>query len=138
MTVRIESIELRPIGHIESTLTDRHDAPKQADEGAPAATIVVEEEHGEGLRGLVPGTELLVLTWLHLADRNIHLVHSRGDESRPLSGVFSVRSPVRPNPIGVHLTTVVAVEGNRVRVDHLEAIDQTPVLDLKPRLGDER
>lgn len=131
-------MSLWPIGHVESSLRDREAAPRQADEGAPPAVVVIDDAHTDGLRGLSPGTELLVLTWLHLAKRDVHLVHSRGDTSRPLSGVFSVRSPARPNPIGLHLTTVTAVDGNRVHVDHLEVVDGTPVLDLKPRLGDER
>ena len=131
-------IELHPIGVVESSLTDRADAPKQADEGAPPATIVVEPAYVDGLLGVEPGVELFVLTWLHQAERDLLLVHSRGDLTRPETGVFSVRSPVRPNPIGLHLTRVVSVDGNRVTVAALEAIDGTPVIDLKPRLGDER
>ncbi|HUW02576.1 MAG TPA: tRNA (N6-threonylcarbamoyladenosine(37)-N6)-methyltransferase TrmO [Acidimicrobiales bacterium] len=133
-----DPIELRPIGTVESELTDRADAPKQADEDAPPAWIVLEPAYLDGLTGIQPGTDLFVLTWLHEAERDILLVHSRGDLSRPETGVFSVRSPVRPNPIGLHLTKVVEVDGNRVKVAALEAIDGTPVLDLKPRLGDER
>ncbi len=131
-------IELHPIGVVESPLTDRTDAPKQADEGAPPATIVIEPAYVDGLRGVEPGTDLFVLTWLHEAERDLLVVHSRGDVSRRETGVFSVRSPVRPNPIGLHLTKVVSVDGNRVEVAALEAIDGTPVIDLKPRLGDER
>jgi tRNA-Thr(GGU) m(6)t(6)A37 methyltransferase TsaA len=134
----VTPIELHPIGVVESSLTDRADAPKQADEGAPPATIVVEPAYVDGLLGVEPGADLFVLTWLHQAERDLLLVHSRGDLTRPETGVFSVRSPVRPNPIGLHLTRVVSVDGNRVTVAALEAIDGTPVIDLKPRLGDER
>ncbi len=133
-----ETFELRRIGVVSSPITDTADAPKQADEDAPAAWLVFDERYVDGLLGIEPGLEVLVLTWLHEADRDVLQVHSRGDESQPLSGVFRVRSPVRPNPIGVHRTTVVAVDGNRVQVAALEAIDGTPIVDCKPVLGGER
>jgi tRNA-Thr(GGU) m(6)t(6)A37 methyltransferase TsaA len=129
------SYEVHPIGRVESPLTDRAPAPKQGDEGAPEATIVFEHAVRAGLRGIVPGTQLLVLTWLDQGDRAVLTVHPRGDASRPEVGVFSTRSPDRPNPIGLHRVTVLSIAGLRVRVRDLEAIDGTPVVDVKPVLG---
>jgi len=127
--------ELHPIGRVESPLVDRTAAPKQGDEGAPEATIVLEDAVRDGLRGIAAGVELLVLTWLDQGDRTTLTVHPRGDPSRPEVGVFSTRSPDRPNPIGLHRVTVLAIDGLRLRVRDLEAINGTPVLDLKPVLG---
>ncbi|MFD2079630.1 tRNA-Thr(GGU) m(6)t(6)A37 methyltransferase TsaA [Actinopolymorpha cephalotaxi] len=131
---------VRQIGRVESPLRDPASAPRQGDEGAPEATIVFAPEVEDGLRDLRPGADVLVLTWLHLADRDVLAVHPRGDESRPLTGVFSTRSPDRPNPIGLHRVRVLAVDGTRIRVAGLEALDGTPVLDVKPVLdpGTER
>jgi tRNA-Thr(GGU) m(6)t(6)A37 methyltransferase TsaA len=126
--------ELRPIGHVESPLSDRASAPKQGDEGAPEAVLVFERRVGEGLRGLSAGDEVLLLTWLDQADRSVLSVHPRGDLARPEQGVFSTRSPDRPNPIGLHRVTIIAIDGVRLRVSDLEAIDGTPILDLKPVL----
>jgi tRNA-Thr(GGU) m(6)t(6)A37 methyltransferase TsaA len=126
--------ELRPIGHVESPLRDRAAAPKQGDEGAPAAVLVFEERFGAGLGDLTLGEEVLLLTWLDRADRSVLSVHPRGDLSRPEQGVFSTRSPDRPNPIGLHRVTILAIDGPRLRVADLEAIDGTPILDLKPVL----
>lgn len=128
-------IELRPIGAVASPLTDPADAPKQGDEGAPDASIVLEPSVVDGLRGIEPGQELIVLTWLDRASRDVLAVHPRDDLSRPLQGVFSTRSPGRPNPIGLHRVEVVAIDGPRIRVRQLEAVDGTPVLDLKPVLA---
>ena len=114
---------------------DRAAAPKQGDEGAPEATIVFDDAVRDGLRGIAPGSEVLVLTWLDQGDRTVLAVHPRGDASRPEVGVFSTRSPDRPNPIGLHRVTVLAVDGVRLRVRDLEAINGTPVLDVKPVLG---
>ena len=125
---------LHPIGHVESPLTDPADAPKQGDEGAPEAWLVLDEEFEPGLEGLVPGDEVLVLTWLHRGDRTTLRVHPRDDPNRPERGVFGTRSADRPNPIGLHRTAIVAIEGARVRVRELEAVDGTPVVDLKPAL----
>ncbi|MGB2572138.1 tRNA (N6-threonylcarbamoyladenosine(37)-N6)-methyltransferase TrmO [Micromonospora citrea] len=132
--------ELRPIGRVESPLTDPADAPRQGDEGAPQAWLVFSPAVATGLRDLRPGVEMLVLTWLDRADRDVLAVHPRGDRSRPETGVFSTRSPHRPNPIGLHRVRVLAVDGLRLRVADLEAVDGTPVLDVKPVLGppDER
>ncbi len=135
-----EVYEIRPIGRVESPLTDPGTAPKQGDEGAPDAWLVFEERVRDGLRGLEVGTDVLVLTWLDRADRDVLVLHPRGDANRPLTGVFQTRSPDRPNPVGLHRVRVLAVEGTRVRVGDLEALDGTPVVDVKPVLGppDER
>jgi len=126
---------LRPIGWVESPLLDRDAAPKQGDEGAPDAWLVFEPDMREGIRDLSVGSEILVLTWLDRASRDVLAVHPRGDLANPLTGVFSTRSPDRPNPIGLHRVQVLAIDGMRVRVRNLEALDGTPVLDVKPLLG---
>lgn len=127
-----DAYRLHPIGHVESSLTDPADAPKQGDDGSPEAWLVVHEEMADGLRDLEPGSEMIVVTWLHRADRDVLVVHPRGDPANPRRGVFSTRSPARPNPIGLHRVEVVAVDGTCLQVKHLEAIDGTPILDLKP------
>jgi tRNA-Thr(GGU) m(6)t(6)A37 methyltransferase TsaA len=129
------SFVLRPVGRVESTLTDPSDAPRQPDEGAPEAWLVFDDAFAPALEGLAPGTDMLLFTWLDRGDRETLAVHPRGDLSRPLTGVFATRAPDRPNPIGLHTVHVLAVEGNRVRVRHLEAVDGTPILDVKPLLG---
>ena len=129
------SFALRPVGRVQSTLTDRTDAPRQADEGAPEAWLVFDDAIAPALDGLTPGVDVLLFTWLDRGDRDTLAVHPRGDRSRPLTGVFATRAPDRPNPIGLHTVHVLAVEGNRVRVRHLEAVDGTPILDVKPLLG---
>jgi tRNA-Thr(GGU) m(6)t(6)A37 methyltransferase TsaA len=125
---------LRPIGWIESPLTDVGAAPCQGDEGAPECWLVFEPAVGEALDGLRPGDDIVVITWLHLADRTVRQVHPRSDPNRPLAGVFATRSPDRPNPLGLHPVTIVAVDGLRIRVRDLEAVDGTPVIDIKPAL----
>jgi tRNA-Thr(GGU) m(6)t(6)A37 methyltransferase TsaA len=125
-------MELRPIGRVESPLTDPAVAPKQGDEGAPEAWLVFDEAVAEGLRDLRPGDEIVVLTWLDRARRDVLSVHPRDDMTAPEKGVFSTRSADRPNPIGLHHTTIVAVNGTRVLVRQLEAVDGTPILDVKP------
>jgi tRNA-Thr(GGU) m(6)t(6)A37 methyltransferase TsaA len=134
----VDSYQIRTIGYVQSPLTDRATAPKQGDEGAPAAWLAFLPEVADGIGDLTAGTDLLVLTWLHLARRDVLAVHPRGDTGNPLTGVFSTRSPDRPNPIGVHRVQVVAVDGLRVLVRDLEAVDGTPVVDVKPVLTDER
>jgi len=131
-------MELVEVGRVESPLRDRDAAPKQGDEGAPDAWLVFDDEVAGAARDLQPGDDLLVLTWLHEADRDVLRVHPRSDPSRAEQGVFSTRSPDRPNPIGLHRVEVVAVEDTRVLVRHLEAIDGTPILDVKPVLREER
>ncbi|MDQ3757572.1 MAG: SAM-dependent methyltransferase, partial [Actinomycetota bacterium] len=113
-------VDLDIVGVVESPLRRVDEAPRQPDEGAPAAWLVIEPALQDALRGLEQGTRIVVVTWLHLADRTMLLVHPRGDASRPEQGVFSTRSPHRPNPIGLHTVTVRAVEGHRVLVDQLE------------------
>jgi len=127
--------KLEPIGWVESSLTDAASAPRQADEGAPGAWLQFEAQVLEGLRNIRPGDEVLLLTWLDRARRHILTVHPRGDESRPAEGVFSTRSPHRPNPIGLHEVTVTAVDGARLQVRGLEALDGTPIIDIKPVLS---
>jgi tRNA-Thr(GGU) m(6)t(6)A37 methyltransferase TsaA len=126
--------EIVPIGWVESPLTDRAQAPRQGDEGAPSAWIVFEPAVGEAMRDLRPGTEVLVLTWLDRADRDVLVTRPRDDPANPLTGVFSTRSSDRPNPIGLHRVRIAEVAGLRVLVAGLEAIDGTPVADVKPVL----
>ncbi len=132
--MRHSSFRVKAIGRIESPLTDPGSAPRQADEGAPAAWLVFEPEVLEGLGSMRPGDEVIVITWLDRARRDVLSVHPRGDASRPLEGVFRTRSPHRPNPIGLHRVEITAVDGRRMRVRHLEAIDGTPIIDVKPIL----
>jgi len=117
-------------------LTNRAAAPKQGDEGAPLARVVFLPEYREAAGDLHEGDEVLVLTWLHLGRRDVLSVHPRGDATRPREGVFSTRSPDRPNLIGLHAATIETVEEGAIAVRNLEAIDGTPVLDIKPVLGE--
>lgn len=128
---------LRPIGAVRSPLKDRAKAPRQGDEGGPEAFLEIESRFRDGLDGLAAGQEILVVTWLHLADRETLRVHPRGDPGRPRRGVFDARSPDRPNPLGLHRATIVAVEEAGLRVRPLEAVDGTPVVDIKPALRTE-
>lgn len=122
---------VHPVGRVESSLVDIADAPMQGDEGAPDAWLVFDPAVGDGLRGVAVGAQLIVLTWLDRASRDVLVVHPRGDLSRPETGVFLTRSPDRPNPVGLHRVTVLAVDGLRVRVDNMEAVDGTPIVDVK-------
>lgn len=128
-------VELSPIGTVESVLTDLETAPRQGDEGAPDAWLVFDSAVLDGLDGIRPGDEIIVITWLHLARRDVLRVHPRGDVSRPERGVFSTRSPHRPNPIGLHRVTVVSIDRSRIRVQKLDAVNGTPILDVKPVLS---
>lgn len=128
-------MELEAIGIVHSPLKDREAAPKQGDEGAPEAVLKISPRFVDGLEGIAAGDEILVLTWLDRADREVISVHPRGDLRRPETGVFATRSPDRPNPIGLHRVRVLGVKGDALRVSDLEALDRTPVLDLKPVLG---
>jgi tRNA-Thr(GGU) m(6)t(6)A37 methyltransferase TsaA len=130
--VSTDAFELRPIGVVESALDDLAAAPKQGGEGGAEAWIALEASVLDGLDGVAAGDRLIVLTWLHLGDRDVLRVHPRDDASRPLRGVFGTRSPARPNPIGLHEVEVLEIEGARLRVAPLEAVDGTPVVDLKP------
>jgi tRNA-Thr(GGU) m(6)t(6)A37 methyltransferase TsaA len=120
---------------VESPLTDLVAAPKQGDEGAPDAWLRFEPTMGEALRGLRAGTDVIVLTWLHHAHRDVLTVHPRDDATRPTTGVFATRSPDRPNPVGLHRVEIVSVDGLRLRVRNLEALNGTPIVDVKPVLG---
>jgi len=126
---------VRPVGRVESSLVDLASAPRQGDEGAPEAWLVFEDDVAPALRDLAAGADVLVLTWLDRGDRSVLEVRPRGDATRPTTGVFQTRSPDRPNPIGLHRVEVLAVEGTRVRVRNLEALDGTPIVDVKPVLG---
>jgi tRNA-Thr(GGU) m(6)t(6)A37 methyltransferase TsaA len=127
--------EVQPIGTVESPLTDPASAPKQGDEGAPDAWLAFEPAVLEGLEGVRVGDEVIVLTWLDRARRDVLRVHPRDDASRPEQGVFTTRSSDRPNPIGLHRVQVLKIEGSRVEVRSLEAVDGTPIVDLKPVLS---
>jgi tRNA-Thr(GGU) m(6)t(6)A37 methyltransferase TsaA len=133
---RLWGMQLVSVGAVESSLTDLASAPKQGDEGAPDAWLVFDERFADALDGIAAGDDVLVLTWLHQADREALRVHPRSDAARPVQGVFSTRSPDRPNPLGLHRVTVRAIEGLRVRVGGLEAVDGTPIVDVKPVLTD--
>ena len=126
---------VEPIGFVRSELKQLEDAPMQGDEGAPEAWLELTVSATPGLMGIQPGDELLVLTWLHLGERDVLQVHPRGDLNSPLTGVFATRSPDRPNPIGLHRVSVLEVAEGRVRVTPLEAIDGTPLVDIKPVLA---
>ena len=126
---------LRVVGRVESPLVDPARAPKQGFEGAPETTLVFAPEVREALANLEVGDEVLLLTWLDRADRSVLAVHPRDDRSRPLTGVFSTRSADRPNPIGLHRVRILAIDGLRLRVRDLEAVDGTPILDVKPVLS---
>ena len=128
------SYQVVPVGWVESSLTDRAQAPRQGDEGAPSAWLAFTPQVADAVRDLVPGTEVIVLTWLDRADRDVLVTRPRNDPARPLTGVFSTRSPDRPNPIGLHRVRIVAVDGLRIQVQPLEALDKTPVIDVKPVL----
>jgi len=127
-------MELVSIGTIHSPLKHRDDAPKQGDEGAPEAWLELRPAVTDGLEGIGEGDELLVLTWLDRAERDVLRVNPRNDPARGIQGVFSTRSPDRPNPIGLHRVTVLEIDGARLRVSGLEALHGTPVVDLKPLL----
>jgi len=126
--------QLRPIGVIRSSIKKPSEAPRQGSEGAPDAWLEINPLLSEGLDGLVVGDQVIVVTWLHLARRNVLKVHPRSDTSRPLTGVFATRSPDRPNPLGLHPVTVHEVANNRLRIGPIEAVDGTPVVDIKPAL----
>jgi tRNA-Thr(GGU) m(6)t(6)A37 methyltransferase TsaA len=125
---------LHPIGFLRSPLKERGDAPRQGREGAPDAWLEVNTEVAQGLERIEGGDELILITWLHKADRKTLKVHPRDDQSLPLTGVFATRSPDRPNPLGLHRVRVLEIAGNRLKVGPIEAIDGTPVVDIKPVL----
>ena len=127
-------LQLNPIGVIRSALRDRSGAPKQGAEGAPDAWIEIHPWAIDGLHLLAAGDRVIVITWLHRGRRDVFQVHPRSNPRNPLTGVFATRSPDRPNPIGLHPVVIHAIEGHRLRVGPIEAIDGTPVVDIKPEL----
>jgi len=126
-----DTIILRPIGHIRSPLRARGDAPRQGSEGAPDAWLELDPAFAPALHGIAPGDELIVVTWLHRADRDVLEVHPRNERTTPLAGVFATRSPDRPNPLGLHRVGVREISDTRLRIGPIEAIDGTPVVDVK-------
>jgi tRNA-Thr(GGU) m(6)t(6)A37 methyltransferase TsaA len=126
---------LYPVGFIHSPLKHPEEAPKQGSEGAPDAWIEVNPTVAEGLDGIAVGDKIIIITWFHRAYRDILKVHPRNDQTMPLTGVFVTRSPDRPNPLGLHPVTVLEIDGNRLKVGPIEAIDGTPVVDIKPVLS---
>jgi L-fuculose-phosphate aldolase len=127
---------LTVLGYVRSPLKDRKDCPKQYSEGAPQAVIEIDPAYARALETLKPGQDILIFSWLHLSSRTALRVHPRGDTSQPLRGVFNTRSPDRPNPIGLHHCRILALDQTRITVDHLETLDGTPVVDIKPIAGE--
>ncbi len=136
MVSRVVDATLHFVGNVRSELRDPDDAPRQGLEGAPDAWVEIDDVYASALDGLAVGDAVILITWLDRADRSVLQTHPRNDESRPLAGVFVTRSPHRPNPVGLHRVTVRDIEGTRLRVGPLEAVDGTPVVDLKPVLPD--
>ena len=130
-----EEYTIRPIGHIRSTLRALEDAPRQGSEGAPDAWLEVDPAFARAVSEITKGDEVIVITWLHRANREVVEVHPRNDPSTPLTGVFATRSPDRPNPLGLHRVTVRELSGTKLRVGPIEAIDGTPIVDIKPVWG---
>ena len=132
-----ERFVLRTVGYVRSTLRSMDDAPRQGEEGAPDAWLEVKPEFHRALHGVAAGDELFVISWLHQADRDVLEVHPRNDPRTPLTGVFATRSPHRPNPLGLHRVTVREVSDTRLRIGPIEAVDGTPVVDVKVLLASE-
>jgi tRNA-Thr(GGU) m(6)t(6)A37 methyltransferase TsaA len=133
-TIKENSYRLKPIGLIRSALKRRKNAPRQGAEGAPDAWLEISRRFADALPGINVGEEIIVLTWFHQARRDVQKVHPRGNKHAPLAGVFATRSPDRPNPIGLHRVTVHKIEGTRYKIGPIEAIDGTPIVDIKPVL----
>jgi L-fuculose-phosphate aldolase len=131
-------VELKTVGYVRSPLKSLDECPKQYSEGAPGATIEILAEYAEAMNTLDVGRDILIFTWLHQADRDVLTVHPRGDVSRPRRGVFNTRSPVRPNPIGLHFARILEVRGRKIRIDRMEALDGTPVVDIKTAADESR
>jgi tRNA-Thr(GGU) m(6)t(6)A37 methyltransferase TsaA len=136
MVLGHEEFSLQAIGHIRSTLRALDEAPRQGSEGAPDAWLEVSPAFERGLSGIAAGDDVIVVTWLDRADRDVLEVHPRSDPANPLTGVFATRSPDRPNPLGLHRVTVREISGTRLLIGPIEAIDGTPVVDVKPVLID--
>jgi tRNA-Thr(GGU) m(6)t(6)A37 methyltransferase TsaA len=135
-SLTMEPFTIHPVGRLRSALRTPEEAPRQGREGAPDAWLEIDPAFARALDGLSPGDEVIVITWLHRADRRVLEVHPRGDARNPLTGVFATRSPHRPNPLGLHRVTVRKIDGLRLRIGPIEALDDTPVVDLKPVLAD--
>jgi tRNA-Thr(GGU) m(6)t(6)A37 methyltransferase TsaA len=131
-----EHYSIRPIGHIRSTLRSLDEAPRQGSEGAPDAWLELDASYARALSGIAAGDQIIVITWLHRANRDVLEVHPRGEVENPLAGVFATRSPDRPNPLGLHRVQVRQVAGTRLRIGPIEAIEGTPVIDMKPVLDE--
>jgi tRNA-Thr(GGU) m(6)t(6)A37 methyltransferase TsaA len=125
---------LQPIGFIQSTITTRQEAPKQGYEGAPDAWIIIDEKALPAMEGLTTGDDIILITWFHKSKRDVLQIHPRGDINNPITGVFATRSPDRPNPLGLHRVKVLEIKDNKLKVGPLEALDGTPVVDIKPVL----
>jgi len=123
---------LKYIGKVSSELKDIEDCPRQADENAPEATIIIYSKFADGIRNIKPGDEILLFTWLHMGDRSVLETRPRNNPNASLTGIFSTRSPDRPNPIGIHSVIVTSIADGSIKVSGLEALDQTPVIDIKP------
>ena len=130
--MHIKEQTLNIIGEIHSTLKKKEDCPLQENENAPEATIEIYPEYLEGIKNIKPGSDIVLLTWFHQADRSVIKCVTRNNYDSPKVGVFSTRSPDRPNPIGIHSVKVLAVENNFIKVSALEVLDQTPLIDIKP------
>jgi tRNA-Thr(GGU) m(6)t(6)A37 methyltransferase TsaA len=132
----MQTFSVTPIGVIRSEIKNRKDAPLfYTDEGAPNAVLEIASSYTEGLHRMKAGDEIIVITWLHRANREVLKVHPRGDKSNPLTGVFSTRSPDRPNPVGLHRVKLLEIKPGRLEIGPIEVIDGTPVIDIKPVLG---
>jgi tRNA-Thr(GGU) m(6)t(6)A37 methyltransferase TsaA len=129
-----DSYEVKPIGFLRSPLKHPREAPRQGSEGAPSAVLEIDAQFARAAEDIEIGDNLVVITWLHLAQRDVHAVHPRNDPRIPLTGVFSTRSPDRPNPLGLHPVTVLEIHGNRLTIGPIEAVDGTPVIDVKPAI----
>lgn len=127
----MNSFTIEPVGVIRSPVRGREDAPRQGPEGAPDAWLEIDPQFADALLGIEVGHDLIVITWLHQADRSVLKNHPRSDPSRPLTGVFYTRSPARPNPLGLHPVTVREIDGTRIKIGPIEVFDRTPVVDIK-------
>ncbi|HVW60169.1 MAG TPA: tRNA (N6-threonylcarbamoyladenosine(37)-N6)-methyltransferase TrmO [Puia sp.] len=130
----MEKYVLEPIGFIQSPVKNRDEAAKQGYEGAPDVWLVINDNVAKALEGTMPGDEVILITWFHRSSRDVLAVHPRGDKRNPVTGVFATRSPDRPNPLGLHRVKVLEIKGTSLKVGPLEAIDGTPVVDVKPVL----